>query len=198
MSPPVFRDFRNLAAFAYRAQLRVKVIRRPRYACRACEEAIVQAPAPERPIARPIRPSLGAARPRPAAARPLVEALHAWLTAQLELVTGRTKVHELERFCPGTGRPSSSRSQSMLERHTGQTTLAIILLSLNWDRLCAVRHKGPFDWPGTDADTLIRPSRAGGRCEGPAPGREWSMGSGHDHRARWQGAAHPPGGVGRT
>src|SRR3954451_17323140 len=33
------------------AQLRVRVIRRPRYACRACEEAVVQAPAPERPIA---------------------------------------------------------------------------------------------------------------------------------------------------
>src|SRR5215217_446838 len=33
------------------AQLRVKVIRRPRYACRAWEEAVVQAPAPERPIA---------------------------------------------------------------------------------------------------------------------------------------------------
>src|SRR4051794_9312066 len=32
------------------AQLRVKAIRRPRYACRACEEAVVQAPAPERPI----------------------------------------------------------------------------------------------------------------------------------------------------
>jgi transposase len=32
------------------AQYRVKVIRRPRYACRACEEAVVQAPAPERPI----------------------------------------------------------------------------------------------------------------------------------------------------
>src|SRR5215213_765171 len=32
------------------AQLRVKVVRRPRYACRACEEAVVQAPAPERPI----------------------------------------------------------------------------------------------------------------------------------------------------
>src|SRR4051794_31610663 len=32
------------------AQLRVKVIRRPRYACRACEGAVVQAPAPERPI----------------------------------------------------------------------------------------------------------------------------------------------------
>jgi transposase len=32
------------------AQLRVKVIRRPRYGCRACEQAIVQAPAPERPI----------------------------------------------------------------------------------------------------------------------------------------------------
>src|SRR3954464_3505149 len=32
------------------AQLRVKVIRRPRYGCRACEEALVQAPAPERPI----------------------------------------------------------------------------------------------------------------------------------------------------
>src|SRR5215208_6616396 len=31
-------------------QLRVKVIRRPRYGCRACEEAVVQAPAPERPI----------------------------------------------------------------------------------------------------------------------------------------------------
>ncbi len=28
----------------------VKVIRRPRYACRSCEEAVVQAPAPERPI----------------------------------------------------------------------------------------------------------------------------------------------------
>jgi len=32
------------------AQLRVKVIRRPRYACQACEEAVVQVPAPERPI----------------------------------------------------------------------------------------------------------------------------------------------------
>src|SRR5829696_9429359 len=32
------------------AQLRVKVTRRPRYGCRACEEAVVQAPAPERPI----------------------------------------------------------------------------------------------------------------------------------------------------
>src|SRR4051794_898438 len=32
------------------AQLRVKVIRRPRYGCRTCEEAVVQAPAPERPI----------------------------------------------------------------------------------------------------------------------------------------------------
>jgi transposase len=32
------------------AVLRVKVIRRPRYGCRACEEAVVQAPAPERPI----------------------------------------------------------------------------------------------------------------------------------------------------
>src|SRR3712207_2440467 len=32
------------------AQLRVKVIRRPRYGCRACEEAVVRAPAPERPI----------------------------------------------------------------------------------------------------------------------------------------------------
>jgi transposase len=32
------------------AQFRVKVVRRPRYGCRACEGAIVQAPAPERPI----------------------------------------------------------------------------------------------------------------------------------------------------
>jgi transposase len=32
------------------AQLQVKVIHRPRYACRACEEAVLQAPAPERPI----------------------------------------------------------------------------------------------------------------------------------------------------
>src|SRR3954462_11337173 len=32
------------------AQLRVRVIRRPRYGCRACEEAVVQAPAPERPV----------------------------------------------------------------------------------------------------------------------------------------------------
>ena len=32
------------------AQLRVRVIRRPRYGCRACEQAVVQAPAPERPI----------------------------------------------------------------------------------------------------------------------------------------------------
>src|SRR5215208_2534807 len=32
------------------AVLRVKVIRRPRYGCRACEEGVVQAPAPERPI----------------------------------------------------------------------------------------------------------------------------------------------------
>jgi transposase len=32
------------------AHLRVRVIRRPRYACRACEGAVVVAPAPERPI----------------------------------------------------------------------------------------------------------------------------------------------------
>jgi transposase len=32
------------------AQLPVRVIRRPRYGCRGCEEAVVQAPAPERPI----------------------------------------------------------------------------------------------------------------------------------------------------
>jgi transposase len=32
------------------AQLGVKVIRRPRYGCRACAEGVVQAPAPERPI----------------------------------------------------------------------------------------------------------------------------------------------------
>src|SRR3954462_10978423 len=31
-------------------QLRVRVIHRPRYGCRACEGAVVQAPAPERPI----------------------------------------------------------------------------------------------------------------------------------------------------
>jgi ribosomal protein L34E len=34
------------------AQLRVQVIRRPRYGCRVCEQAVVQAPAPERPIDR--------------------------------------------------------------------------------------------------------------------------------------------------
>jgi transposase len=32
------------------AQFRVRVIRRPRYGCRACEAAVVQAPAPDRPI----------------------------------------------------------------------------------------------------------------------------------------------------
>jgi len=32
------------------AQLRVKVVCRPRYGCRNCEGAVVQAPAPERPI----------------------------------------------------------------------------------------------------------------------------------------------------
>src|SRR5690348_9940706 len=32
------------------AQLRVKVVCRPRYGCRSCEGAVVQAPAPERPI----------------------------------------------------------------------------------------------------------------------------------------------------
>jgi transposase len=32
------------------AQFRVQLIRRPRYGCRACEGAVVQAPAPERPI----------------------------------------------------------------------------------------------------------------------------------------------------
>jgi transposase len=32
------------------AQFQVQVIRRPRYGCRVCEQAVVQAPAPERPI----------------------------------------------------------------------------------------------------------------------------------------------------
>jgi hypothetical protein len=32
------------------AVLRVRVVRRPRYGCRVCEGAVVQAPAPERPV----------------------------------------------------------------------------------------------------------------------------------------------------
>ena len=32
------------------AQLRVRTTRRPRYACRTCEAAVVVAPAPERPV----------------------------------------------------------------------------------------------------------------------------------------------------
>jgi transposase len=32
------------------AYVRVRVVRRPKYGCRACEEAVVQAPAPDRPI----------------------------------------------------------------------------------------------------------------------------------------------------
>ena len=32
------------------AQLRIKILRRPRYGCRKCEACVVQAPAPERPI----------------------------------------------------------------------------------------------------------------------------------------------------
>ncbi len=32
------------------ASFRVRVIRRPRYGCRVCEQAVVQAPAPERPV----------------------------------------------------------------------------------------------------------------------------------------------------
>ena len=32
------------------AHVRVRVVRRPKYGCRACGEAVVQAPAPERPI----------------------------------------------------------------------------------------------------------------------------------------------------
>ena len=32
------------------ARFQVRVIRRPRYGCRGCEEAVIQAPAPERPI----------------------------------------------------------------------------------------------------------------------------------------------------
>jgi transposase len=32
------------------AQFRVRLIRRPRYGCRACENTVVQAPAPDRPI----------------------------------------------------------------------------------------------------------------------------------------------------
>src|SRR3712207_1257065 len=38
------------------AQLRVKVVPRPRCGCRACEEAVVQAPAPERPISGGMAP----------------------------------------------------------------------------------------------------------------------------------------------
>src|SRR5690349_12087135 len=40
------------------AQLRVKVIRRPRYGCRSCEAAVVQAPAPERPVTGGMAPRL--------------------------------------------------------------------------------------------------------------------------------------------
>jgi hypothetical protein len=49
----------------------------------------------------------------------------AWLTDVLErMVSGRTKAHELERCCPGPGRPSGSRPPFIPERRYGQTTLA--------------------------------------------------------------------------
>ena len=43
-------EFRTEQLDIVPAQLRVRVTRRPRYACRACESAVVVAPAPERPI----------------------------------------------------------------------------------------------------------------------------------------------------
>jgi len=46
----VIGDLRTEQLDIVPAQLRVRVTRRPRYACRACEGAIVVAPAPERPI----------------------------------------------------------------------------------------------------------------------------------------------------
>jgi len=46
----VIGDDRTEALDLVPAQLRVKVVCRPRYGCRTCEGAVVQAPAPERPI----------------------------------------------------------------------------------------------------------------------------------------------------
>jgi transposase len=43
-------EIRNEQLDIVPAQLRVRVTRRPRYACRACEEAVVIAPAPDRPV----------------------------------------------------------------------------------------------------------------------------------------------------
>jgi transposase len=46
----VIREDRTEQLDIVPSQLRVKVICRPRYACRTCEGAVVQAPVPERPI----------------------------------------------------------------------------------------------------------------------------------------------------
>lgn len=43
-------EIRTEQLYVVSAQMRVRVTRRPRYACRACEEAVAIAPAPDRPV----------------------------------------------------------------------------------------------------------------------------------------------------
>lgn len=54
------------------AQFRVLVLRRPKYSCRSCEDVVVQAPAPARPIARSPSPDPSGASPGRTSARQLL------------------------------------------------------------------------------------------------------------------------------
>jgi transposase len=89
------------------AQFRVIVTHRPKYACRACEEAVVQAPAPDRLIKGGL--------PTEAMVASVLVAKYAWhlpLYRQAQMLT--TQGLDIKRsvlaFWSATRRPSSSRS----------------------------------------------------------------------------------------
>ena len=69
------------------AQFRVRLIRRPRYGCRACKTAPPTVnPLPQRRTIRLER------------SRPLVEAMQAWLNETLDRISGRSALAQAIRY----------------------------------------------------------------------------------------------------
>ena len=138
------------------AQLRVKVVCRPRYGCRDCEGAVVQAPAPERPIDggmaatkrwwRTLRQAQMLKRQGITLDRSTLEGLGAapcwWLTPLYELVLGTVlssdKVFADETTLPvldpgrGKTKPGSSSSLTFIAARSFRRSARHILFIELW------------------------------------------------------------------
>jgi hypothetical protein len=154
------------------AQLRVKVIRRPRYGCRACAEAVVQAPAPERPITGGMATEALLAHVLVAKyCRPFCRC-----TAGADLRPARDRARPLDACAPGWGGPAG-----------GWSRCGASCAGTSWarPRIFGRRHAlaGARSRPGPDQDGGCGATRSTTGPGAARPRRRWSTSTPRTARA---------------